>query len=146
LDPHIQSHYDLKKEVDHTFSTLDTKIKTTIEAHLDTLPTSTSSSSATSSSTPATRLRSSASSVGFHQSDSKDFNVSKLQKEIKDIKLLGDTLKDLEIFWDATLCTFKRLVNLMIDDTSVFLDPSFPLTIVRSLVLIGNSSCSNFLM
>jgi len=33
LDPHIQSHYDLQKEVTNHFSTLDHTIKSSIENH-----------------------------------------------------------------------------------------------------------------
>ena len=109
LDPHIQSHYDLKKEIDHKFSTLDSTIKTTIEAHLDTHSPLTTSTTGT-----VFRPRSALPSTGFHQADSRDFCVSKLQKEIKDIKLFGDKLKELELFWDAILCAFTNLCHLQI--------------------------------
>jgi hypothetical protein len=41
--------------------------------------------------------------------DSKDFSVSKLQKELKDIKLYSDSLKEIELFWDAILRAFTNL-------------------------------------
>jgi hypothetical protein len=123
LDPHIQSHYDLQKEVHHQFSTLDSKIKTTVEAHLDTYQHTMTSSTTTHGSTA--RSRQSVPTIGFHQSDSKDFCVSKLQKEIKDIKLLGDTLKELEIFWDAVLCAFTNLCHLQIYPYYRDLQPTF---------------------
>ncbi len=61
-----------------------------------------------SSSTTRITLRS-PNATGFHQPPSKDFSVFKLQKEIKEIKLSGDSLKDLEIFWDAILRAFTNL-------------------------------------
>jgi len=123
LDPHIQSHYDLQKEVNHKSSTLDAKIKTTVKAHLDTHPSIVSSSTTINGSTA--RSRPSITTIGFHQSDSKEFCVSKLQKEIKDIKLLGDTLKELEIFWDAVLCAFTNLCHLQIYPYYRDLQPTF---------------------
>jgi len=62
--------------------------------------------SSTTTRSPANHLS------GFHQQTSKDFSVSKLQKELKDIKLHGDTLKDLEIFWDAILGAFTNLCQI----------------------------------
>jgi predicted transcriptional regulator len=82
LDPHIQSHYDLQKEVANHFSTLDHTIKSSIENH----PLFQQNSSSQASVNPRQRPPAS-SSFGFHQMDSKDFSVSKLQKELKDIKL-----------------------------------------------------------
>jgi hypothetical protein len=98
LDPHIQSHYDLKKDVTDRFSTLDRTIKSTVDSTIDNHPILSQLTS--SSPTHSTRPRPPASSsVGFHQADSKDFSVSKLQKELKDLKLFGDSLKELELFW-----------------------------------------------
>jgi hypothetical protein len=39
--------------------------------------------------------------VSFAQSESKDFCVSKFTKKLERIKLQGDKLKDLELFWDS---------------------------------------------
>jgi len=84
LDPHIQSHYDLQKEVTTRFSELDTTIQSTINNHPIIQQFTSTSSPSTIRPRPPTQ-----SSFGFHQSDSKDFSVSKLQKELKDIKLFG---------------------------------------------------------
>jgi len=35
-----------------------------------------------------------------------------LQKELKDIKLLGDSLHDLEIFWDSILGAFTNICQV----------------------------------
>jgi len=43
------------------------------------------------------------------QTTSKDFSVFKLQKELKEIKLFGDSLKDLETSCDAILQAFTNL-------------------------------------
>ena len=78
-----------------------------------------------SSSTTRITLRS-PNATGFHQPPSKDFSVFKLQKEIKEIKLSGDSLKDLEIFWDAILRAFTNLCQC--NQTYPYyrdLDPSF---------------------
>ncbi len=104
LNPHIQSHYDLQKEVTTRFSELDTTIQSTIDNHPIIQQFTSTSSPSTIRPRPPTQ-----SSFGFHQSDSKDFSVSKLQKELKDIKLFGHTLKELEIFWDAILRAFTNL-------------------------------------
>jgi hypothetical protein len=107
LDPHIQSHYDLQKEVTTRFSELDTTIQSTINNHPIIPQFTSTSSSSTIRPRPPTQ-----SSFGFHQSDSKDFSVSKLQKELKDIKLFGDTLKELEFFGIPSyvpLPTFARI-------------------------------------
>jgi hypothetical protein len=39
----------------------------------------------------------------------KELSVFKLQKELKKIKLTGDSLRDLEIFWDSILHAFTNL-------------------------------------
>jgi hypothetical protein len=61
----------------------------------------------------STTVRSStACSIGFHQPTSKDFSVSKLQKELKEIKLSSDYLRDLEIFWDSILSAFMNICQV----------------------------------
>ncbi len=103
LDPHIKSHYDFKAEASTRLDVLDTTLQDTITTTLKTHPLLTGTTALRSSSTG---------SVGFHQNTSKDFSVFKLQKELKEIKLLGDTLKDLEIFWDAILSAFTNLCQI----------------------------------
>ena len=44
-------------------------------------------------------------SSGFFQKESKDFHVSKLVKLLADEKLGGDSLQDLELFFDGILST-----------------------------------------
>lgn len=99
LDPHIQSHYDFKQAASRRLDALDQTLQDSVSALLQ-------NHSSTTTRSPANRLS------GFHQQTSKDFSVSKLQKELKDIKLHGDTLKDLEIFWDAILGAFTNLCQI----------------------------------
>jgi len=101
LDPHIQSHYEFKQDTTTKLETLDKTIQDTIDGQLKTHPLLQSSSVSHRSST--TRP------TGFHQPTSKDFSVFKLQKELKELKLLGDSLRDLETFWDAILQAFTNL-------------------------------------
>ncbi len=109
LDPHIQSHYDLQKDVNDRFSTLDQTIQSTIDTALHNHPVILRLTSSSPTATPVHPRPPASSSIGFYQLDSKDFSVSKLQKELKDIKLSGDTLKELEVFWDAILRAFTNL-------------------------------------
>jgi hypothetical protein len=104
LDPHIQSHYEFKQFATTKLDALDQTLQDTIDNHLKSHPLLQSSSVTTRSSTSR-----STGSTGFHQGISKDFSVFKLQKELKEIKLSGDSLKDLEIFWDAVLWAFTNL-------------------------------------
>ncbi len=99
LDPHIQSHYDFKQAASRRLDALDQTLQDSVSALLQ-------NHSSTTTRSPANRLSC------FHQQTSKDFSVSKLQKELKDIKLHGDTLKDLEIFWDANLGAFTNLCQI----------------------------------
>jgi hypothetical protein len=99
LDPHIQSHYDFKQAASRRLDALDQTLQDSVSALLQ-------NHSSTTTRSPANHLS------GFHQQTSKDFSVSKLQKELKDIKLHGDTLKDLEIFWDAILGAFTNLCQI----------------------------------
>jgi hypothetical protein len=39
--------------------------------------------------------------LGFTQTETKDFSVSKFTKELERVKLHGDKLRDLELFWDS---------------------------------------------
>jgi hypothetical protein len=39
--------------------------------------------------------------LGFSQTESKDFSVSKFTKELDHVTLQGNTLKELELFWDS---------------------------------------------
>jgi hypothetical protein len=103
LDPHNKSHYDFKAEASTCLDSLDTILQDMITTTLKSHPLLTGTTTLRSSSTR---------SVGFHQATSKDFSVFKLQKELKEIKLFGDTLKDLEIFWDAILSAFANLCQL----------------------------------
>ncbi len=104
LDPLIQSHYDFKQETTTKLETLDQTIQDTIDGQLWTHP-------LLQSSTAPSRSPAACSSgiTGFHQPISKDFSVFKLQKELKEIKLFGDLLKDIETFWDAILQAFTNL-------------------------------------
>jgi len=99
LDPHIKSHYDFKTEASTRLDYLDHTLQDTI----------TTLKQYSSPSGTSTTRSSSSRSIGFHQVTSKDFSVFKLQKELKEIKLFGDNLKDLEIFWDAILGAFTNL-------------------------------------
>ncbi len=102
LDPHIKSHYDFKTEASTRLDYLDNTLQNTI---------STLKNYSQLAGNPTTRPSSSR-STGFHQATSKDFSVFKLQKELKEIKLFGDSLKDLEIFWDAILGAFTNLCQI----------------------------------
>jgi hypothetical protein len=102
LDPHIKSHYDFKTEASTRLDYLDNTLQNTI---------STLKNYSQLAGNPPTRPSSSR-STGFHQATSKDFSVFKLQKELKEIKLFGDSLKDLEIFWDAILGAFTNLCQI----------------------------------
>ncbi len=104
LDPHIQSHYEFKQETTTKLETLDRTIQDMIDGQLRSHPLL----QATSGNNRSTITRSTG-STGFYQSTSKDFSVFKLQKELKEIKLSGDSLKELEIFWDAILRAFTNL-------------------------------------
>jgi len=105
LDPHIQSHYEFKQEATTKLNTIDQAVQNAVDHHLKSHPLLQSSSNSTLRS-PATP------STGFHQLTSKDFSVFKLQKELKEIKLSGDSLKDIEIFWDAVLWAFTNLCQV----------------------------------
>jgi hypothetical protein len=105
LDPHIQSHYEFKQEATTKLNTIDQAVQNAVDHHLKSHPLLQSSSNSTLRS-PATP------STGFHQLTSKDFSVFKLQKELKEIKLSGDSLKDIEIFWDAVLRAFTNLCQV----------------------------------
>jgi len=105
LDPHIKSHYDFKQETTDRLSTIDTTVQDIVDNYLKTRLGSSSTTTLRSTSSPGRPL-------GFHQTISKDFSVSKLQKELKDIKLTSDTLKDIEIFWDAILGAFTNLCQV----------------------------------
>jgi predicted nucleic acid-binding Zn-ribbon protein len=94
LDPHIQSHYEFKQETTTKLETLDQTIQDTIDGQLRTHPLL--QSSTLTSRSPAAR---SSGITGFHQPISKDLSVFKLQKELKEIKLFGDLLKDIETFY-----------------------------------------------
>ncbi len=94
LDPHIQSHYDFKMDALAHLDHLDSTLQDTIDGHLKNHPLLSSSTAVRSSSICCT---------GFHQQTLKDFSVFKLQKELKEIKLFGGSLKDIEISWDAIL-------------------------------------------
>jgi len=104
LDPHIKSHYDLKQETTTRFDALDDTIKDIVDERLK--------AHTISSSPQIIRSSSSNRSVGFSQPISKDFSVSKLQKELKEIKLSSDALKDIEIFWDTILGAFTNLCQI----------------------------------
>jgi hypothetical protein len=104
LDPHIQSHYEFKQATTTKLETLDKTIQDTIDDQLRTHPLLQSSCVTGRSST--TR---STGPTGFHQATTKEFSVFKLQKELKEIKLTGDFLHDLEIFWGLILCAFTNL-------------------------------------
>jgi len=101
LDPHIKSHYDFKQETTTKLETLDRTIQDTIDGQLRIHPLLQNPRNITTRSSP--------NSTGFHQSTSKDFCVFKLQKELKEIKLSGDSLRDIEIFWDSILRAFTNL-------------------------------------
>jgi len=101
LDQHIQSHYEFKQETTTKLETLDKTIQDTIDGQLRTHPLLQSSSIPHRSSVTRT--------TGFHQPTSKDFSVFKLQKELKEIKLFGDSLKDLKTFWDTILQAFTNM-------------------------------------
>jgi hypothetical protein len=101
LNPHIQSHYEFKDDTTTKLETLDKTIQDTIAGQLKTHPLLQSSS--------VTHCSSATRTTGFHQPTSKDFSVFKLQKELKELKLFGDSLKDLETFWDAILQAFTNL-------------------------------------
>jgi hypothetical protein len=103
LDPHIKTHYDFKQAASRQLDALDQTLQVSINSLLrnhSSLPGTTTACSTTHRSS------------GFHQQTSKDFSVSKLQKELKDIKLCGDILKDLEIFWDAIRRAFTNLCQV----------------------------------
>jgi hypothetical protein len=85
LNPHIKSHYDFKQAASNRLDALDQTLQDSIAS---TMPTHSFFASTTNARSTVNR------SFGFHQQTSKDFSVSKLQKELKDIKLCGDTLKD----------------------------------------------------
>jgi hypothetical protein len=50
-------------------------------------------------------------SIGFHQTESKDFHISKLLKLLETHTLTGDSLQDIEIFYD-TIATHLATVTL----------------------------------
>jgi len=102
LDPHIKSHYDFKTEASTSLDSLDHTLQATVTTlkHYSQL-------------TGTTTVHSSSSRLtGFHQTTTKDFSVSKLQKELKEIKLSGDSLHALEIFWDSILGVFNNLCQV----------------------------------
>jgi hypothetical protein len=101
LDPHIQSHYEFKQETTNKLDILDKTIQDTIDGQLRSHPLLQGNNRST--------ITRSSGSTGFHQPTSKDFSVFKLQKELKEIKLYGDSLKELETFWDAILRAFTNL-------------------------------------
>jgi hypothetical protein len=121
LDPHIKSHYDLKQETTTRFDALDDTIKDIVDERLK--------AHTISSSPQIIRSSSSNRSVGFSQPISKDFSVSKLQKELKDIKLSSDALKDIEIFWD--LCQITQAYPYYRDLPQTF---SFEVHFVESVM------------
>jgi len=102
LDPHIKSHYDFKTEASTRLDYLDHTLQNTVTMLQN---------SSKLTSTP-THRSSSTQSTGFHQATSKDFSVSKFQKELKDIKLSGDSLRDLETFWDSILGAFTNICQV----------------------------------
>jgi hypothetical protein len=102
LDPHIKSHYDFKTEATTRLDSIDNTLQDTVSALKNYSQLSGTSTSRSSS------LR----STGFHQSTTKDFSVSKLQKELKEIKLTGDSLHSFEIFWDSILSAFTNLCQV----------------------------------
>jgi len=102
LDQHIKSHYDFKTEASTRLDSLDHTLQATVTTlkHYSQL-------------TGTTPVRSGSSRLtGFHQTTTKDFSVSKLQKELKEIKLSGDSLHALEIFWDSILGVFNNLCQV----------------------------------
>jgi hypothetical protein len=101
LDPHIQSLYNFKQDATTRLDTMDKTLQTTIDTHLSTHPLLHSSTSTICSSPPH--------STSFHQPASKDFSIFKPQKELKDIKLLEDSVKDIDFFWDSILQAFTNL-------------------------------------
>ena len=109
LDPHIQSHYDLKTKVTTHLNNLPSTIDTTIQAHpvIQQLL-STNTTTQGSRSTISTRTH----DFSFTQPETKDFSVSKLQKELKDVNRDGDLLKDIELFWDAIQRAFTNLCRI----------------------------------
>jgi len=102
LDPHIKSHYDFKTEATTRLDSIDNTLQDTVSALKNYSQLSGTSTSRSGS------LR----STGFHQSTTKDFSVSKLQKELKEIKLTGDSLHSFEIFWDSILSAFTNLCQV----------------------------------
>ena len=48
----------------------------------------------------------------FLQCESKDFHVSKLTDRLKDLKLEGDTLRHLEVFYDSILAAFNATLRV----------------------------------
>lgn len=86
----------MKHEVPQKFNYLQKNINSTIDTVLQNHTSILQFPNTSLSSHPLPLLK-----TGFHQHESKDFSVSKLQKELKDITLLSDTLKELDFFWDA---------------------------------------------
>jgi hypothetical protein len=105
LDPHIQLHYDLKQEVNDKFDTLHQSLHATIDTSVKNHPALLQLSNVLSCSLHPQN-------TWIHQHESKNFSVSKLQKELKEITLHGDYLKDLEIFWGAILRAFTNQCQL----------------------------------
>jgi hypothetical protein len=64
--------------------------------------------------------------LGFAQVESKDFCVSKFTKELERVKLQGDTLRDLELFWDSiqralmNVCQVNQVFPYYRDLTPIF--------------------------
>jgi hypothetical protein len=90
LDGPMTILYNLKDTVDTRLAELDSA-----------RPTSVTSSSTSRHLIPCI--------TGFHQAESKDFNASKLHLGLKDIILSGDSLKELELFWDSILRVITNL-------------------------------------
>jgi uncharacterized protein YoxC len=59
--------------------------------------------------TESTTTKSSTKSIGFHQRESKDFHISKLLKLLENHTLDGDSLQDLEIFYDTLASHFATI-------------------------------------
>jgi hypothetical protein len=93
------------------------------------------------SSTSVTTTTSSKPKLGFAQTETKDFSVSKFTKELERIKLQGDKLKDLELFWDSiqhaltNVCQVNQVFPYYRDLTASF---------TSCLHLLGNTKNPKF--
>jgi len=102
LDPHIKSHYNFKTRACTHLDSLDNTLQ-------DTITTLKCYSQIAGTNTLCLTL---SRPIRLHQPSSKDFSVSKLQKELKEIKLSGDSLHNLEIFWDSILGAFTNICQV----------------------------------